>query len=365
MKIELSEVTVRDIVEGFVDNAEEGIVGYGGKLNIRPKYQREFIYNTKERNAVMDTIIKQFPLNTMYWVKNSDETFELLDGQQRTISFCHYIDNRFSINHRAFSNLTNGEQKAILDYKVLVYICEGDDREKLDWFRTINIAGKKLTRQELRNITYTGAWLTSAKRTFSKTGCAAYLLSRGYVRGVAIRQEILELVLDWISGGEIEAYMSANQNEPNANELWLYFMNVIEWAKLTFPIYRREMRGVNWGELYDSYHTKKYDVSLLDGEVKALMIDDDVTRKRGIYPYVLTREIRYLNVRAFSAGQRRAAYERQGGICPSKECAGERKRFDFSEMEADHITPWHEGGRTTAENCQMLCKECNRRKAGK
>ena len=364
MKIELHEIAIREITGGFVDNAEEGIVGYGGKLNIRPKYQREFIYNARERSAVVDTIVKQFPLNTMYWVKNPDGTFELLDGQQRTISFCQYVDNKFAINNRTFDNLTDEEKNAILDYKVMVYICEGNDRDRLDWFRIVNIAGKKLTRQELRNIAYTGAWLTSAKRIFSKTGCVAYLLSKDHVRGTAIRQEILEVALKWKSGGKIEAYMSANQNEPNANELWMYFMAVIEWAKLTFPVYRREAKSVDWGALYDVYHATKYDTDKLETEVKALMMDDDVTKKRGVYPYVLTREEKHLNIRAFSMSQRRAAYERQDGICPAADCTGEGKRFDFDEMEADHITPWHLGGKTVAENCSMLCKDCNRRKSG-
>ena len=364
MKIKLHEVTIRKIAEGYVDNAEEGVVGYGGKLNIRPKYQREFIYNAKERDSVMNTIMKQFPLNTMYWVKNHDGTFELLDGQQRTISFCQYVSNVFAIDNRNFGNLTNVEQEAILNYRVMVYVCDGNDREKLDWFRTINIAGKKLTDQELRNITYTGEWLTSAKRTFSKSGCRAYLLSKGYVKGVAIRQEILEVALDWASNGSIEAYMSTNQNEPNANELWMYFMAAIEWVKLTFPVHRKEMRGVDWGALYDTYHTKRYNTEDLEIEIKELMMNDDVTKKKGIYPYVLTREQKYLSVRAFSPSQRRSAYEKQNGICSARDCSSRKKRFEFNEMEADHITPWHAGGKTTDDNCQMLCKECNRRKSG-
>lgn len=359
MKIELHEITVREAAEKYVDNAEEGVVGYNGKLNIRPKYQREFVYDEKKRNAVMDTIRKDFPLNVMYWVKNEDGTFEVLDGQQRTISFCQYVNSDFSIDNRAFHNLTNTEKEQILNYKLMVYFCEGNDREKLDWFKIINIAGEKLTDQELRNAVYTGTWLTNAKSIFSKSNCAAYLLSKDYVNGSPIRQEILETALSWISNGEIEKYMSIHQHDPNANELWTYFRNVIDWVQLTFRPYRREMKGINWGNLYDEFKVKMFDTEKLEQEIQTLMMDEDVTSKKGIYPYVLTRNEKFLNIRAFPESQKRASYEKQKGVCIK--CG---KHFELSEMEADHITPWHLGGKTVAENCQMLCKECNRRKSG-
>ena len=315
MKIELHEITVREVAEKYVDNAEEGVVGYNGKLNIRPKYQREFVYDEKKRNAVMDTIRKDFPLNVMYWVKNEDGTFEVLDGQQRTISFCQYVNGDFSIDNRAFHNLTNTEKEQILNYKLMVYFCEGNDKEKLDWFKIINIAGEKLTDQELRNAVYTGTWLTDAKSKFSKSNCAAYLLSKDYVNGSPIRQEILETALSWIANGEIEKYMSVHQHDPNANELWMYFRNVIEWVQLTFTTYRKEMKGIDWGSLYDKFKGKMFDTEKLEQEIQALMMDDDVTNKKGIYPYVLTRNEKYLNIRAFTESQKRAAYERQKGIC--------------------------------------------------
>ncbi len=363
MKIELHEITVREVTNEYTDNAEEGVIGYGGKLNIRPKYQREFVYDEKKRNAVIDTIRKDFPLNVIYWVKNEDGTFEVLDGQQRTISFCQYVCGDFSIDNRAFHNLTKTEKEQILDYKLMVYFCEGNDKEKLDWFRIVNIAGEKLTDQELRNTVYTGPWLSDAKLKFSKSNCAAYLLSRDYVNGHPIRQEILETALSWISKGEIEQYMSVHQHDPNANELWMYFRNVIEWVQLTFKTYRKEMKGNDWGSLYDEFKDKLFDTSKLDQEIQTLMMDDDVNSKKGIYPYILTREEKHLNIRAFTPNQKREAYERQKGICPGPYCGG--KHFEIAEMEADHITPWHLGGKTNAENCQMLCKECNRRKAGK
>ncbi len=358
MKIELHEMTVREVAAGYVDSAEEGVVGYGGKLNIRPKYQREFVYDGKQRNAVIDTIRKAFPLNVMYWVDNGDGTYEVLDGQQRTISFCQYVMGDFSLDNRAFHNLTETEKEQILDYKLMVYFCEGNDKEKLDWFRIINIAGEKLTDQELRNAVYTGPWLSDAKLKFSKTGCAAYGLAKDYVTGSPIRQEFLETAIKWISKGNIEAYMSAHQHDPNANELWTYFRNVIEWVKDTFTVYRKEMKGIEWGGLYDEFKDKLYDTAKLEQEIQTLLIDDDVTKKKGVYAYVLTRNERHLSLRAFSDNQKREAYERQKGNC--KKCG---KHFEFSGMAGDHITPWSKGGKTVAENCQMLCADCNRRKS--
>ena len=362
MKIELHEITVGEVAENYVDNAEEGVVGYHGKLNIRPKYQREFVYDEKKRSAVLDTIRKNFPLNVMYWVKNEDGTFEVLDGQQRTVSFCQYVNSDFSIDNRAFHNLTHTEREQIRNYKLMVYFCEGNDKEKLDWFKIINIAGERLYEQELRNAVYTGPWLTAAKAIFSKSNCAAYLLSKDYVPGSPIRQEILETALSWIAHGEIEQYMSIHQHDPNANELWLYFKKVIDWVASTFPNYRKEMKGIHWGGLYDEFNNEMFDTQQLEHKIQALMMDDDVTAKKGIYPYVLTCKEKYLNIRAFTDSQKRAAYERQKGICANVNC---QKHFNINEMEADHIMPWHLGGKTIPENCQMLCKTCNREKSGK
>ncbi len=200
MKIELKEIAIRDVTNGYVNNNEEGVVGYDGKLNIRPKYQREFVYKDKQRDAVIETIKKDFPLNVMYWVKNEDDTYEVLDGQQRTISICEYVAGKFSLNFQYFHNLEKTEQDQILDYKLMVYFCEGNDKEKLDWFETINIAGEKLTDQELKNAIYTGTWLTEAKKYFSKSGCPAYSIASNYLKGSSIRQEYLETAISWISG---------------------------------------------------------------------------------------------------------------------------------------------------------------------
>lgn len=358
MKIELHEITVREITENYIDNAERGVIGYNGKLNIRPPYQREFVYKDQQRDAVIETIVKGFPLNVMYWVKNSENEFEVLDGQQRTISFCQYVNGDFSLNNKAFHNLTQTEQQQILDYKVMVYFCEGNDKEKLDWFKIINIAGEKLTDQELRNAVYTGSWLSNAKLKFSKTQCAAYDMAHDYINGSPIRQDYLETALKWINDGRIEEYMAKHQHAPNANELFFYFSNVINWVKHTFDQYRKEMKGLEWGFLYNQFKDIVIDTAALEEEIAELMADDDVTSKKGIYLYVLTRQEKYLSVRTFDNRMKRTAYEKQGGIC--KKCGG---KFEIAQMEADHITPWSQGGKTIAENCQMLCKDCNRRKS--
>ena len=360
MKIELKEISIREVANEYLNDNEEGVVGFGGKLNIRPKYQREFVYKDKHRDSVIETVVKDFPLNVMYWVKNEDDTYEVLDGQQRTISICEYVTGTYSLNSMYFHNLTDVEQNQILDYKLMVYFCEGNDKEKLDWFKTINIAGEKLTNQELRNAIYTGSWLTDAKKYFSKSGCPAYSIGSDYISGSPIRQDYLETIIYWLSEDNIEQYMAENQHKPNANELWLYFNSVMNWIKVVFPKYRKEMKGVNYGVLYNKFKDIEFDAKKLEEEITLLMQDEDVTKKSGIYEFVITRNEKYLNIRAFTDKQKREAYERQKGIC--SKCKVE---FEISEMEADHITPWHEGGKTTAENCQMLCKHDNRIKSGK
>ncbi len=374
MKIELKPLTVRDVVEGYRDNDEEGVSGYGGKLNIRPKYQREYVYNSEQRDAVLQTIRRGFPLNVMYWAVNDDGTFEVLDGQQRTISFCQYAVGDFSISidghPMAFHNLTQPQKDQFLDYELMVYVCEGSEQDKLDWFRTVNIAGVVLTDQELRNAVYTGPWLTHAKSIFSKTNGPAYGLASKYVTGSPIRQQILEKALKWKSGGKIDQYMSDHQHDQNANELWTYFQNVIWWVQGTFTTYRSEMKTVEWGPLYDQFKDEKFDTAALEARTVELMQDPDVTKRTGIYAYLLTGDERTLSIRAFDDREKRAAYERQGGKCAN----GTRCRtpgnddgqqvFAIGDMQGDHIKPWSKGGKTIADNCQMLCLPCNRDKSG-
>jgi hypothetical protein len=366
MKIDLHKIKIFEVVKDYKDSAEEGVTAFGGKLDIRPKYQREFVYSGKQRDEVIRTVKNGFPLNVMYWVKKEDGNFEVLDGQQRTISIAQFINGDFSIEFNGrtamFHNLTKEEQVQILNYELMIYHCEGTDKEKLDWFKIINIAGEKLTDQELRNAVYTGPWLSDAKLKFSKNNCAAYLLANdggSLVSGSPIRQEYLETVLSWINNEKIEEYMAQHQHDNNADVLWQYFQDVIHWVRKVFPNYRKEMSSVNWGELYNEFKDKKLNSEKLEEEIKQLMQDEDVTKKSGIYSYVLTRKDKYLSIRAFTPNMKREAYERQNGICPV--C---KKEFSLSEMEADHIDPWHEGGKSIAENCQMLCKEDNRRKSG-
>lgn len=361
MKIKLHEIPVREVIEGYKDSAENGVMGYKGCLNIRPAFQREFIYKDKQREEVIRTVMKNFPLNVMYWVKSDDGNFEVLDGQQRTISICQYASGDFSINHMGFDNLTQTEREQILDYPLMIYICDGTDKEKLDWFKIINIAGEQLTEQELRNAIYTGEWLTEAKKYFSKTGCPAYAIASDYLNGSPIRQNYLETVIRWIAAidnKEIEDYMAQHQHDTNCNEIWLYFQTVINWVKATFPKYRKEMKGLEWGVFYNKYSSGKYDPKQLEARIVELMEDEDISKNSGIYEYLLDGDEKHLSIRTFTPKMARAAYERQKGICPK--C---KKHFEIDDMQADHITPWSKGGKTITENCQMLCADCNRRKS--
>ena len=359
MQITETKITVKALTEGYKDNDDEGVVGYGGRLDIRPPYQREFIYGDRERDAVIDTLQKGYPLNVMYWAVKDDGNYEIIDGQQRTISICQFVKGEFSFNRLKFHNLPDDTQEKILDYELTVYLCSGKTSEKLAWFKTINIAGKTLTDQELLNASFAGPWVTDAKRYFSRRSRPK--LGDDYMAGSAIRQDYLETVINWISGGNIENHMSDKQFEPDASELWLYYKKVIDWVETKFPVKRKkEMQGLPWGVLYNKYKDAKLDAKKLEAQIAELMRDEDVENKRGIYQYVLTGEEKHLNIRAFSDKMKREAYERQKGVCVK--C---RKKFEIGEMEGDHIKPWHEGGATTAENCQMLCRDCNRRKSGK
>ena len=360
MKIELHKITVRELTNGYVDNNENGVRAYGGKLDVRPPFQREFVYKEKQRDAVIDTLTQGFPLNVMYWAVREDGTYEIIDGQQRTISICQYVNGDFAFDFRYFHNLQQDEQDQILNYELQVYICSGSDSEKLKWFKTINIAGVELSDQELRNAVYAGPWVTDAKRYFSKSGCAAMKMGSDYLTGSAIRQEYLETAIRWISNNNIEVYMGNHQNDPNAVALWNHFSSVINWVSAVFIVYRKEMKGLDWGYLYAQYHEQNWNAFELEAEVSRLMADSDVVKKKGIYYYVFDHDEHHLDIRAFDDNTKREVYERQHGVCAI--CG---KHFEIEQMEADHITPWCDGGRTIAQNCQMLCRECNRRKSGK
>ncbi len=360
MKIELNEITVRELVAGYQDDGEGGVVGYGGKLDIRPPYQREFIYKDKQRDAVIDTVMKDFPLNVMYWSVRDDGTYEIIDGQQRTISISQYVTSVFAFNDLYFHNLPDDRREQILDYDLMIYLCSGSESERLDWYQTINIAGETLRAQEIRNAVYAGPWVSDAKRHFSRQGGPAFQVGKDYLNGSAIRQDYLETVIKWISDDKIRDYMGRNQHETSAAPLWDYFLSVIHWVESTFTEYRKKMKGVDWGWLYNTYKDRALDPAEIEQETAELVLDDDVSDQAGIYPYILTRDEKYLNIRAFSDGMKQRVYEKQSGKCA---ICGEQ--FNLANMEADHIKPWSEGGKTNEENCQMLCKKCNREKASK
>lgn len=383
MEIKLQKIKIKDLINDYKNNQDEWVSWYNWKLDIRPKYQREFIYKPDQQKSVIDTILKWFPLNVMYWVikDNSIDEYEVLDWQQRTMSICEYVvSNNFSIEINwkpfYFHSLTNDEQNKILDYELMIYFCEWSDKEKLDWFRIINIAWVKLTNQELRNAVYTWTWLSDAKKYFSKTNCSAYELWNKYINWSPIRQEYLEIVLDWISNWEIEEYMAKHQHDKDAIELWNYFEDVISWIKKLFPEKKweknsknnpkKEMRWLPWWELYNEYKDKSFNSNDLENKLNELIIDDEVSDKKWIYQFLITWDQKYLNLRSFSDNQKREVYEKQKGICLICEKNNSPKiHYEIEDMEADHIMPWHEWWKTDIANCQMLCKKCNRTKSWK
>lgn len=355
MKTTMKDVTVRELVAGYHDDGEGGVVGYDGNLDIRPPFQREFIYNDKERTAVVNTVFNGHPLGLMCWSERDDGTYEIIDGQQRTISIAQYVAGTFSHDGRFFGNLTVDQHDRFMNYKLLVYACNGSDSEKLEWFETINIAGKTLTAQELRNAVYAGPWLSDAKRYFSRNGCAAYGIAKDYIQGVVNRQEFLETAIKWASNEPIEEYMGRHQQDEDAGVLWADFQARIDWVKRTFPEYRRSMKGANWGELYDGYANSTVNPTQLEKKVAELHADEDVTNPKGIYDYVLTGNERSLNIRAFPNQVKSRVYEKQG-----RKCARCQTTVPLTETEADHIKPWANGGKTVEDNCQILCKDCHK-----
>lgn len=373
MKIEPKAIRVSEIFNGYADNGDDGVFAYGGKLAIRPAYQREFVYNDEQAEAVVQTVLKCFPLNVMYWVKTGDDSYEVLDGQQRTLSLMQYLSHKFPITLDGqkyyWDALPDDKYSAIMNYECMIYICDGKESEKLEWFKVVNIAGEKLTDQELRNSVYTGKWLSDAKRYFSKRNCAAKGISDKYITGDPNRQELLEKALRGICGlqgvTDITEYMAAHKSDNDADELWQYFQDVIHWTEKIFPKYYPDMKGIDWCNLYNKYSGNSYNSSDMRDETKRLHEDEDVQKTKGIYEFLLCRQTdpfagRLLNIRAFDKRDKIAAYSRQNGICP---ICGEH--FDFDEMEGDHIKPWSKGGHTTPENCQMLCRDCNGKKTDK
>lgn len=387
MKIELQRIPIRDLVAGYEDNDELGVRAYDGRLDVRPPYQREFVYKDKQRDAVIKTLRRDFPLNVMYWsvvdeVGEDGVQFEIIDGQQRTISICQYVEGDFSIeiagHQLAFHNLQSDQQQQILDYELMVYLCQGTDSEKLAWFETINIAGEELTDQELRNAVYHGPWVTSAKKYFSKNGCPAYAIASDYMTGTPIRQDYLQTAIRWINNGEIDEYMRDHQHDDDAKDLWTYFQGVITWIETTFPDKHPKMKTVKWGPLHAKHKDTEYDPAELAERTSALMGDIDVQDKRGIYAYLLggEQDTKLLEVRIFDERTKLAAYEKQTkkakqeGVSNCPACAGGDNAnattiHAFGDMDADHVKAWSKGGASTLANCEMLCVFHNRSKGNR
>ena len=373
MRIKQLEVTIGEITKGYINNEEQGVRGYNGLLDIRPPYQREFIYNEAEQRAVINTVLNKYPLNVMYWVKRSDDAecpYEVMDGQQRTLSLCQYVAGKFAVDFKYFDNQPADDQKKILDYKLTVYVCEGKESEKLEWFKTINIAGKPLNEQEIRNAVYAGPFVSDAKHHFSKSNCGAYRLGKDLVNGSPIRQDFFKKALEWMAehetrNGKLQSavgYMAIHQHDKNAIPLWTYFQNVLNWAISTFNMkkFKIIMKGVDWALFYDKYHEQPLDIKVMEDRISDLIGDDEIQKPNGIIPYVLTGDERYLDLRTFKDKVKKAIWEKQ-----NHKCAICGKEFDFELMEGDHIKPWREGGRTDIKNCQMLCRQCNRSKGSK
>ncbi len=386
MNITLYNVKVKDVFNGFKDDGEDGVFAYGGKLTIRPPYQREFIYDAKEQEAVLHTVIREFPLNTMYWVltngtvtkdehKNviisDDAEFEVLDGQQRTLSVMNFLSHKLQIklNGKSYYNdsLPDDLYDILMNYEFMVYICEGTESEKLEWFEVVNVAGEELTDQELRNSVYTGAWLTDAKKHFSKSNCAAKGLSDKYITGAPIRQELLKKALIGICEfqglKDVTDYMSKHRSDTDADELWQYFQDVINWVIKIFPKYYSDMKGLDWCHLYNKYHGKTYNSTQMADEVKRLHEDKEVQKKSGIYEYLLSKDEdpfagKLLSLRTFDDDDKMVVFEKQ-----EHKCALCKRVFAYAELAGDHIKPWSKGGKTVIDNLQLLCKDCNSKKS--
>ena len=382
--------TIKDLVEGYLANSDDGsttdsVFGYGGKLNIRPSFQRNSVYDDKKRDAVIQTVLNECPLNTMYWVDKEDGTYECLDGQQRTLAICKYVAGEFAVKSQRFPsdlaqdfpnlqmNLGNIAQQ-ILDYELDVYVCKGTPDEKMLWFHTINTAGEPLNEQELRNSAYTGAWLTDAKSRFSTVNGRGVKLANtnpnngkeeALLLGSWNRQEYLETALKWAgnaSGKDIEGYMLEHRGDADASELWQYFSKVLEWVRGKFLAYDKALKSMDWGEIYEAFQRGDFanniiakSASEINEEISRLVADDEVDAKmKGIYQYIIYGNPKYLSLRQFDEKTARKIYEQQHHQCPYCLQEGNKKEYAFKEMHADHKMPWSKGGKTVEENCQML-----------
>jgi hypothetical protein len=382
-----TDLTFADVCNGFVYNQLEGkgLFGLGGKLTIQPEYQRNYIYaegGGKREQAVIHSLLKGYPLGLIYFNKVAAEKFEVLDGQQRITSIGRFVTNKFGImeggNPKEFHSLNPDEQARIQNAKLLIYECEGTETEIKEWFKTVNIAGVPLNDQELLNAVYSGPFVTLAKAEFSNSQNANIQKWSAYIKGSANRQDFLERALEWVSKGDVGTYMSAHRNDKNINELKAYFNAVIDWASTVFTEVYSEMKGLEWGRLYEAYHDKSYNPAKLAAAVDKLMTDEYVTNRKGIFEYVLggSNDKKLLAVRVFDERTKKVAYNKQTQavkgknksncpLCTVGDNANKARIYDFDEMDADHVAAWSKGGDSSAKNCQMLCSTHNRAKGNR
>lgn len=384
MRTTLKQYKIKNIVDGFVYNEYEGkgLFGLSGKLTIQPEYQRNYIYAEKNREeAVIDSLLKGYPLGLIYFNKAGKDRLEVLDGQQRITSIGRFTTGKFAININGnetyFSGLSQDQKDKIMDSSLLVYICEGTESEIKEWFKTINIVGVPLNSQELLNAIYSGPFVTKAKEEFSNSQNANIQKWSAYIKGVANRQDYLKTALKWVSQDHIDEYMSKHRYDDNINELKTYFNAVIDWVSGVFTSVEKPMNQPNWGELYEQYHKNAYDPEKVNDHVQTLMADSDVTKKVGIFEYILggEKEPKLLSIRKFSTNDKKTRYSEQTNKakkdktsnCPICQTDKEYKHTDhiwkYTEMEGDHIIPWSKGGRTELSNLQMLCKHHNSMKS--
>jgi hypothetical protein len=379
-----TDITVKDICEGFVYNELEGkgLFGLSGKLTIQPEYQRNYIYaDGKKDVAVIESILKGYPLGLIYFNKVSDDVLEVLDGQQRITSFGRFVTGKFAIKdendmQQYFDGIAVDKRTKILETKLLIYECEGAETEIKDWFKTINIYGVPVNHQEILNAVYSGPFVTLGKAEFSNSQNSNIQKWSAYISGSANRQEFLERALDWVSKGNIDDYMSRHRNDKNITELKTYFNSVIDWVSSVFVDVEGEMRGLEWGRLYEAYHNTSYNPTKIQKEVQKLYGDPYIKNRKGIFEYILGGSVdaKLLDVRVFDDATKTTVYSTQTAkangksncpLCAIGHDVNKSKIWKLSEMDADHVAAWSKGGATDIKNCQMLCKTHNRAKGNR
>lgn len=382
------DITVADICDGFVYNQLEGrgLFGLGGRLTIQPEYQRNYIYadgGGKKEQDVVHSLLKEYPLGLIYFNKVGEDKFEVLDGQQRITSIGRFVTNKFAItdpngDYQEFHAMAADKKDKILRSKLLIYVCEGVESEIKDWFETVNIAGVELKPQERLNAIYSGPFVTLAKAEFSNSQNSNIRKWSAYIRGSANRQDFLERALNWVSKGDIGNYMSAHRKDNDITGLTTYFNSVIDWVSTVFTDVLPEMRGLEWGRLYETYHNQSYDPGKMSVEVQKLVADEYITSRKGIFEYLLggSTDRKLLAVRVFDEKMKGVAYNKQTQdaetkgksncpLCAVGHDANKSRIYKLQEMDADHVSAWSKGGGSSAENCQMLCRTHNQAKGNR